>query len=572
MVKAKIIITMSRKLITIILLALSLAVMLWLALLNFGAPRLNDLVLQIAEWKRFCIRASVLMPVLVAVLWLAESKNFPSFVSAVVIAVCAVEAIYATLQLYGFEWSNHGLYKETGSFYNPGPLGGFIAIGLVVALGAYLELKYDKHNIDYELNIRNTTIGLRKPLSFMCLAVVVLVLLVLPSTMSRTAWMSAVAGSAYVALCHADWRRYLPKVRWQRVVLAVAGLVLSVAVMFGVWHIKSGSATGRMLMWKVSAMAVADSPITGHDNFKSAYGEAQERYFRQAEAQYSQIDDNPFVDSAASPDYAFNEYLNFAVEWGLPLTLAVLAFMALTLIVGHRNRQYGLVGGLLALLVFSFASYPMHVPAFVAVMLLMVAGCWWNAASEHFWKKIVATVVLVGVGALCLSNIANYSEKQKSMQKWSKAQYFYNVKSYDVVEREYSALYGKMSWNGRFMYEYGHALHNLKMYEKSNTILLEADKLLNDPMTLNVIGKNYQMLGQYDLAEQYFEKSSYRVPNRMYPYYLTMKMYSDSVSYDSIKAQNAAKVILNMHVKVESEATRQMIDEAENYLNNRKKQ
>ena len=79
------------------------------------------------------------------------------------------------------------------------------------------------------------------------------------------------------------------------------------------------------------------------------------------------------------------------------------------------------------------------------------------------------------------------------------------------------------------------------------------------------------MQGQFELAEKYFTKSSYRVPNRLYPHYLMFKMYSDSASYDAEKAERAANIILNKPVKIESEATRQMIEEAEKYMKDKGK-
>ena len=223
------------------------------------------------------------------------------------------------------------------------------------------------------------------------------------------------------------------------------------------------------------------------------------------------------------------------------------------------------------MMVFAWASYPMHLPAFVALLLLLMIGCWWNAIAENACKKITATAVMAAIGVLCAANIDTMGKREDGLRKWAKVQHFYSVKAYDVACREDSALYSSMAWNGRFLYEYGHALHNLKRYEESNEILLEADLLLNDAMTLNVISKNYQMLGQYDMAEKYFSKSSYRVPNRLYPHYLAFKMYSDSASYDAKKAERAANIILNKPVKIESKATRQMIEEAEKYLKDKGK-
>ena len=54
----------------------------------------------------------------------------------------AVEAVWGLLQVYGYEPSNHSLYALTGSFYNPGPYSGFLAMCVPVALHEWLEGSY----------------------------------------------------------------------------------------------------------------------------------------------------------------------------------------------------------------------------------------------------------------------------------------------------------------------------------------------------------------------------------------------------------------------------------------------
>src|SRR5690606_37096003 len=56
---------------------------------------------------------------------------------AVIISGC-IQAIYGNLQLYGFYPSHHSGFQMTGSFFNPGPYGGFLAVVFPVALGVYL--------------------------------------------------------------------------------------------------------------------------------------------------------------------------------------------------------------------------------------------------------------------------------------------------------------------------------------------------------------------------------------------------------------------------------------------------
>ncbi|WP_294629527.1 hypothetical protein [uncultured Bacteroides sp.] len=57
---------------------------------------------------------------------------------------------------------------------------------------------------------------------------------------------------------------------------------------------------------------------------------------------------------AGSPEYAFNEYLRVAVEYGVPALLLMLAAIGVCLHRGVRRKRIGLCGGVLSLLVFSF--------------------------------------------------------------------------------------------------------------------------------------------------------------------------------------------------------------------------
>ena len=51
----------------------------------------------------------------------------------------AIESIWGLCQVYGYTASNHSLYALTGSFYNPGPYSGFLAMCFPVCLHEWLK-------------------------------------------------------------------------------------------------------------------------------------------------------------------------------------------------------------------------------------------------------------------------------------------------------------------------------------------------------------------------------------------------------------------------------------------------
>ena len=67
--------------------------------------------------------------------------SFPAIVTWVLIALGGIEAAWGMRQIYGLAVSNHSLYALTGSFYNPGPYSGYLAMIFPLCLHEWLNLK-----------------------------------------------------------------------------------------------------------------------------------------------------------------------------------------------------------------------------------------------------------------------------------------------------------------------------------------------------------------------------------------------------------------------------------------------
>ena len=217
------------------------------------------------------------------------------------IVLAASEAIYGLRQLYGFTSSHHSLYSLTGSFFNPGPYSGYLAMIFPLCLDQWLRLRKRENKNWMEWT------GY-----YGAVAVLFLILCVLPAGMSRSAWVAALISGIWVYGVHKSWPVRLKRV-WMRKktkVLAVTSVLCIVVLVGGVclFNLKKDSASGRLFMWKISSRAIAEKPFTGYGqgNFALAYGTSQEAYF--AEGSYSPQEELV----AGSPEYAFNEYLQIA--------------------------------------------------------------------------------------------------------------------------------------------------------------------------------------------------------------------------------------------------------------------
>ena len=407
----------------------------------------------------------------------------------------AIEAIWGLLQVYGYEPSNHSLYALTGSFYNPGPYSGFLAMCLPLALHEWLEGKRIwKH---------------------LALVAWVLMLVVLPSGMSRSAWLAALVASGYVLGMHYRDRLYrFRKFFW------IGGLLL-ILLGVGAYHWKKDSADGRLLMWKVAIQAVLEYPWqgVGWENVAGAYGDAQERYFASGVASEQE------VHVAGAPEYVFNEYLQVAMAWGVLALCGILLLVGGCFCLGHRGRMFGVCGALLSLSVFSFSSYPFQFLEFIVAFGALLVACLMRLRNVY----LQVAVLIIGIG-VCL--------------------YLYDYREEHPMRKAHT------------MFNRAHSLHKAGEWEASTEILKEKMRISSDAMILNIIGKNCQALGEYKEAEEWFIRSTHRLPNRIYPYYLLAKLYAEHPKYfPREKLEWAVRMVLEKEAKVESTAIKQMREE-----------
>ena len=463
------------------------------------------------------------------------SIGIASVVSWVLILFGVIEAVWGLCQLYGHLASHHSLYAMTGSFFNPGPYSGYLATVLPICFHQWL-------------------IGNKWQQMFLGGAVL-FILCVLPAGMSRSAWLAAGVSCLCVYAWHMDWADKF-RLLWQqqrlRVVMAViGGLCVLLLAGYLLFVLKPDSARGRLFMWKITCRAIAEKPLTGYGahNFAAAYGDAQEAYF--AAGDYEPWEERV----AGSPEYAFNEYLQAAVEHGIPLTACLLVAVVLCLHMGIRKERYGICGAILSLMIFSFSSYPLQLPTFIVTFVGLVLACIFDG---NRWQWLGLAVL---VGVMGGSRLKNDLRTEQVCREWMNARVLYNAGAYQSVEKEYERLYPLLRNRAAFLFEYGHGLHKLQKFGRSNRILEEALWCSCDPMILNVIGKNYQQMGDCSSAENSFVRSTYRLPGRIYPYYLLAKLYAEPGFRQPDKFEKMKRIVLMKEPKVHSTAIRQMREE-----------
>lgn len=500
----------------------------------------------IGQWVWFD-KASMMggICILLSLLLKKKSLELASAVTWALIILGGIEAIWGLRQLYGFTVSGHSRYALTGSFFNPGPYSGYLAMILPLCLCQYYSLQSRCLHKTWVWWVKNITAG----------GVMLLIFCVLPAGMSRSAWLAAGISCLWVYACHVDWGLRLLKAWVYHRKCLVTAIVVGVGIMVLtgclLFTLKPDSARGRLFMWKITCQAIAEKPLAGYgaDNFASAYGKAQENYF--AANNYEPWEERV----AGSPEYAFNEYLQVMVEWGIPLTFCGLAIVVMCLYIGIKKRRYGICGAILSLMIFSFSSYPFQLPVFIVTFIALLLAC---VCGNGRWKWIGLAILTGVIGGACLKNDLRI---EQACRKWMNVRVLYKAGAYEGAEREYVSLYPLLKNRAAFLFEYGHGLHKQRRTEASNRIMEEALKRSCDPMILNIIGKNYQQSGDYLAAEEYFLRSVHRLPGRIYPYYLLAKLYAEPGFKQPEKFEEMKRIVLTKEPKVHSTAIRQMRDE-----------
>ena len=443
------------------------------------------------------------------------------------------------LQLFGMEPSGNRLYPFTGTFYNPGPFACYLALSLPWALYSISNEQLVISNFYKSSAISNsgkssTITNCQLILSWI---VVGLDAVLLPASMSRTAWCAAVVGGIVALLGNkvilfgsrlkdvCTKNSLLPH-RLSLLTLhsSLLIIIIAAAMVYGVYRMKQGSADGRFLLWKVAAGAVNPHPFegTGWQNVAGAYGVAQERYFASGMASPDEI----LV--ADAPGYVFNEYLQIAIAYGWGWSLLMIAVLIMAFVSAFRCGRYGMAGSVAACAVVMTASYPFQFP-----------------------------ISILTIGAICIAAFigrGKVSERKFNIQNST-------FKIIIVLAATIFLTIDCKKFDQNLPFQTGLALHKSGQWEKSNEVMMDLLPHSSDPMPLNIIGKNYGELGKRDSAEYYLRHSTLRCPNRLYPHYLLMKLYMKEPA-DSSAARREAKILLTKKEKVPSPAVEQMRKEA----------
>lgn len=467
---------------------------------------------------------------LYAVFRVIKGMRLANLVSIAVMLCGIYQSCLVLGQLLGYEASNHLRFVVTGSFFNPGPCGIFLA-GVFVLAVAMMKKGYRKVGINL-MFVRYVAACMA-----FCLTLVAMV-----PTMSRAGWIGALAGVMLLYRKEIAGRIRISR-RW-----VIGGGVMGLMIVLTLFYLlKKDSANGRLFIWQNTIAAYSKAPLfgVGIDGFERAYAEAQHDYFMKEKALEQ---DNRYTELAGVVESAFNEPLALFLLLGATggILAAIVLFLKL-----RRLTAYGCVA--VSLLVASLFSYTFYIPSIAILFLFAVA----QLPDRKIGTARYANVLMFGMmGVVALFfDFREYGHRE-AYREWKNNAVYYTGGDYESIVEEYGKLYPVLKNDFKFLFEYGHSLHKAGRYEESNVILKQGTRHSADPMFWNITGNNYLALKQYDQGVAAYLRAYYTCPNRVYPLYLLTKLEGERG--DTTMMNYYGRILLEKHPKVSSLAVDEM--------------
>jgi O-antigen polymerase len=474
------------------------------------------------------------------------------------VIIGTLEAIYSLLQLLNI-MPNIFPFKFGGSFGNPGDLANLLVPTFIVSMGITFYQKNRK-------------------LRYILLAISMLQITVIIISGSRTAWISSfilsVAILYYFKAKHLRFKPIFENVKRHLFIWALvfSAFILSFFLLVVVlYNFKPSSVDGRVFIYKLSKELISEKPLFGHgyNSFFTVQHQKQIQYFRQ--------NPNDTLNGwlASSVAFAFNDYLQIAIEFGclLLIILIILLWRLYTFNIAPKNINIENLSLLFicrtalgSILICMLFSYPLENPS-ICLIFFTLAALISNFDTKNLIKstfKRAYIILLAFIGFIASGAIISYSILTIVYGlNWKQAFKLYSENPTECVH-QYGHISKFLNRDFSFVQNYSSILLLAGEYEKCARYCEEKSKLCLTTEILETLGQSYEQLKDYQKAEESYKNASYFIPHRFIPkfqlFQLYLKMGNDKM------AESMAIEIRNMKIKVFSSEVKNIKTEVNKWL------
>ena len=447
------------------------------------------------------------------------------------------EAVLGVLQIVGVARTASPLFGITGSFFNPGPYAGFLAMSVLCVLSFGV------------ICLRKKIKGYRAIFAVCVLSAVFMAAVMIVAN-SRTSILALCGGFLWYFLC-----KFKGEVNWKHMLIGIVALSM---VIVGLYLYRKDSANGRLLVWRVSADMVLEAPLFGHGigSFDKEYMIYQGKYFRESP-------DSGYVQVAGYTKFPYNEFIHISTELGAVGLLLLVLMLGTALYNCRKFAKYGTCLGsiIVSWIVFACFSYPAEVfvlkGVFAGVLGLSGRRCGEKIVGMKyiFLGSISVVVAFLGIEA------QKWKKEKREMMK------VMAMMDRKVIGKEALTDYIKDNLDKLKLEQYVYDKCVLGLCALSGDA--DEDEGYLDYVSVSclnycAIGDLYRRDAQFDVAEDYYLRAHNMIPTMITPVISLFRMYRDKG--DSAMATIYAQKVLDLPLKIENTKTIKARMEAEKYM------
>ena len=514
-------------------------------------------ILSTEIYTRHYLLISNCLLLLACCIFFGVLENSFSKIGFAILLLAGIESLICLLQFFGWVGSWNIFFKVTGTWINPNVTAMFIAMAVpVMWWGLFTPKK------TYRLFVLIT----------LAVSIIALALLKCRTAIIGASVVSAIMLNAKYNLVYILTNK-LGKLK--AIALFVLLIIIMIPVAIYVYHVKQASSDGRKLVWKVSMKIIADKPVTGvgYGKFEHDYNLYQAAYFESGQGTKEEINNASFV------KMAYNEFLENAVEGGLPGLLLFIGIIVSLLIqpplnvaLSFANKRtipitdknafaavaaYAGIAAFAIMSVFNFTvqAVPVLCLFVIYAALLTVVPTvtissntkphkYLEQIQQVLQSKIFIACLFIPITVFtCLSQISlakAYRQSDEAKQL---------LKEGDIAGATtiLKPLAGILKQSELYWHHYGDALCANKKYVAALGKYEKALLCTSDPEMYMQTGNCYYKTKQYPEAEKAYLTAQYIHPCLLSPRYHLMKLYLNTG--DTAKALSTAYTLQKMQPK-----------------------
>jgi hypothetical protein len=276
--------------------------------------------------------------------------------------------------------------------------------------------------------------------------------------------------------------------------------------------------------------------------------------------------------------YAFNEFLQITAELGLFGITAFICVLMFTIASLYKTKPSKKLSNemlrasaqivVLACIIYSFVSYPFWITGSITLFFVFLSMASSDAKvvvtitlNRLFWKSIlVCSIILLVLNGMYQKNQVAYYEQ------WHQASLM-AVSGNSNGLALMAEIYPELDHDKLFLYNYGTELSLAGDYVKGIEVLEKARMELNDCNVYSYLANDYEAIGRFDKAIQYFEIANNTMPSRLYPKYRLYRLYDKT---NDSRALSMAQKLFDAPTKGISENAVILKRQAGDYIRNHK--